>query len=73
MRPDFIFEVFAVHGLNFACNFQGNSGALRDVDGNVRSLDGSDSSDEAEIALLVLHQLIEAQINSVMDGAQFRQ
>jgi hypothetical protein len=46
---DFVFKVLAKEGLDSPRNLEGNSGALRNLDGNVCSLDRSDSSDEAEI------------------------
>src|SRR5205823_3620030 len=71
--PDLFLKVLSKRRLDFACNLQRNSGALRNVNGNVSSLYRSDPSDEAEILLFVFDQVIVVQVNSVMDGTQFGQ
>jgi hypothetical protein len=52
---DFVFKVLAKEGLDFPRNLERNSGALRNLNGNVCSLDRSNPPDEAEIWLFVFH------------------
>jgi len=58
-----------MHGLYFAGDFQGNTRAFRDLDGGMCSLDRCEPSDEAQVFLLLLPQLVLRHINPVMDRA----
>src|SRR5205823_2536937 len=64
---DLSLEIFTVHGLNVTGNLEGDSSALRHINGNVSPLERSYSADKAEVRLFVLDQFILNQINAMVD------
>src|SRR6185369_5094693 len=67
LRLDFCLEVRPELGLHVASHLQRYAGSLGHVDREVRTLDGSDASNEAQVVLFPCLELVLRQINAMVD------